>query len=307
MAGLVSLLASFTVSAQSEPPLRVTIAQEVLNDEQDRPSGAYQVADSQVLIRATQSGGGVNPGLAGMAGAAGGGSFARGALIAGAGSLLGKAAHRPSKRGYTQINFENLQADLRFRLDERLRSVIARQIAQRKVQDHLDFSEGGEGRQLSVAAQLILTPTSDYEVRASVEVKTTLPEPGSNELWTHRYFATNATPRPFKGIDSWTENSSAALDAAIGSGLEEAVVLMMGDLLGTYRRYDATAVTITGDFPLISQRIKVVASQVWEDEHKVAVLVKMQGKSVLDGIQLFDKSVVTMRPVESGDRFEIVE
>jgi hypothetical protein len=139
----------------------------------------------------------------------------------------------------------------------------------------------------------VVCSTGNDQVRPWVFLKTSLKDGAGEEKWKTRYIVSLGQPRALAGPNGWAPGDGSTLRAAVDKGLRTAVDLMLRDASGSLARTERP-VKIRTQWPWVKEAMDVTADVLEETPDRLVVLPKVGDVSVFAGVNVLDKSAVTI-------------
>jgi hypothetical protein len=257
---------------EAKGPLAVKVSTERPSKANDMPPGIHQIPETSVYIAGYQGEAmkvGMHFGLIGM--------------------LAADAAAKSTSEKKAEGARTQLQLDMRAATERALAEQLRRADAGRVV-----GAAAARDGVLEVVPYLVISSTGSDQVRPWVFLKTTLKDGAGEEKWKTRYIVSLGQPRALAGPNGWASGDGTALRAAVDNGLRTGLALMLRDASGALPRTPARAVKVRTQWPWVKESLDLAADVLEETSDKLVVLPKVGDVSTFAGINVLDKSAVTV-------------
>lgn len=273
---------STTILPAPEQPesIAVHFTEDGLSGLFDLPTGVYRVPGSQVIISGHQSGSWV------------------GSILGPFGLALQSAIDAESGQNAVQQSSDLLQISLTAAAEDIAQTLISQR---EYAQTFTDVATPGSPL-LEVKTAVVLTYQDEELIKPFVILQAALKHARTNTtMWEGRYIASSGPARPLDGESGWAANEGAVFEDTIAQNLEKAVTTMLTDIAVPYTRTSKELITVQGHYPYIREKVQTVGYALFENDTDIIFQPKLGNAVVFSGVQIMDKSTITVRPTKADD------
>lgn len=279
---LLAGCASFEFTKPAPPlgqPAVLKTSGEELSGWTDLPLGVYRIPDSHVIVSGHQKGQAAS-------------------LLFG---LVGVAVVHAANAGAGAEAVSSAEKHLKVKLNDPVDAAIRQALAGGAHASTFTLEDKPGAPKLLVTPALVLSFVNDDAVRPYVVLKATLVAADGKPGWTTRYIASTGEARTLMGANGWLLDDAAAFRRSIDANVNVAVRTMVADISKPYARDESRMVVVQGHLPYVKQRLQTVGFQLTEDDRYLAYIPKIGDVLVFAGVNIVDKSAVTVRAATKED------
>jgi hypothetical protein len=238
------------------------------------PIGAYHIPDSSTYISGHQRG-------------------EQAAVMFG--GLLGAAIAASTNKSRAKEMIASVEESLKLDMITPTNSILTAKIKEHSLENMLNISgdASAKGTQsLSLQPYIVLTYVSDMVSRPFVVIEATLVDASGSKIWGSRYLSTVNDDRTLAGENGWGSDSGKPFRDVVARALENAVDIVLRDMVGKLPRAMAKEVKLKARFAFMNQDIEVTGKLIESNDKTVVFVPRLGDLNIFAGVNIFEKDLV---------------